>query len=53
MASYIRDNWRGLADRLGMTPKEIKRYAGAFEHRSAETALSWRGADRTAEPACP
>ena len=45
MAAHIRDSWRGLGERLGMTPGEIKRYVGAFEHRNAEVALSWRGPD--------
>ncbi len=53
MASYIRDNWRGLGERLGLTPEEIRRYAGAFEHRSADIALSWSGLDRVSEPAYP
>ncbi len=36
MTKQLRDSWRIRGEQLGMTPGEIQRYTGAFEHRNAE-----------------
>ncbi|MDE0530005.1 MAG: type II toxin-antitoxin system HipA family toxin [Albidovulum sp.] len=43
MAVYIRDSWRPLGEKLGMTPAELRLYAPAFEHEEARAALRCHG----------